>query len=496
MVNVRSVVRRLRTLSLDDVRRQTKYCIASLVVVACNPVAAQAIPVFANGGGVSCQTCHNAPPNLNAYGRYILGTNFVRGLNAHQQMQESLRDPFSIEVDGNGSNSNPSNTPNVAGSGRFLGGGYLGQTVSYYASVPVISRGFPTAAVDQVWAAYNGFSAGNASVQVGKFPTPVFAPWLSQSLSLAGYSLAAMPVGLNTVGLGDNRWGASYTQIGRSGLIGTAAYVTNSGPIEGAYRNVFGDSGEGQSFVGSLQFLAPAAHVTGGFATIAGTSPLPSGSRDRFTREMALLSYSTSTFYSINAMALIGQDNNPLDGAGSSGSNGVSLEAIVNPNSWLHLDGRFERTNDGLGLQQNNYVTDVAFNPIPNLILTLENVSSVGQRPVMGYQLTWAGPWIRRPFPGAAAAPVMRAVAPVASAIAASSDSGAPLYATNCAACHAAGGQGGVGPDLRGIAGRLTLSATIAKIEQPSGAMPKLYPSVLSAEQVSAVATYVRTAFR
>jgi mono/diheme cytochrome c family protein len=472
--------------------------LAGCLAVIAYPSPAEAIPVFANGaGGVSCQLCHNAPPNLNAYGRFIMVTNFSRGLDPHKQMQESLRDPISLVVTGNGSNTPDPALPKVYnGLTGVLGGGFFGQDVTYYASIPIVESGFPSPAIDMGWVAYNGFFHGSGSLQGGKFPTPVFAPWLSQTLSLAGYALAAMPVGLNTVGIGDNRWGASYSQIGSRGLIGNVAYMTNTGTFERAFDSDIDSGGEGQSYVGSLQFMSPQAHFTGGIAGLTGNFPLPSGTKEVYNREMALVSYSTSPKYYIYAMALIGHDQNPNDGATpASGSNGWSFETIYSPVNWAHLDLRYERTNDGLGTIGNNYVTAVAFNPIANLIITLENVSSVGARPVMSYQVMWAGPWIRHPFRTTSAPPEV-AAAPAPSPDAATIEAGKQIYGTNCAPCHGANGQGGAGPNLHGIATRRSFDGTVEFIKNPSGVMPKLYPATLSEEQVKQVAAFIRNAFQ
>ena len=458
------------------------------------PERAEAIPVLANGQRVSCSQCHSAPPNLNPYGRYIMATNLSKVLDAHAQMRENLSNPVSVVAAGNGTNvPDPNISRIVLGLLQLNSAGYLGKDVTYYASVPIVDGGFPAAGVDQLWGAYNGFSHGNGSLQVGDFPTPMFAPWLSQSLSLAGYGLAAMPVGLNAVGVGDNRWGASYTQIGSKGLIANVAYMTNEGPLERAYDTDVNNSTSaavGESWVASLQQMSSNSHFTGGLAAMGGTFPLPSGAQDSYNRTMALASYSTSPNYSLIAMALIGHDSNPNDGATpSSGSNGWSLESIVTPLAWLHLDARYERTNDGLGTVENNYVGDIAFSIMPNLVVTLENVSSVGATPVTSYQVLWAGPWIQHR--GAAQTVAVISSGPQAPG------SGKQLYAENCASCHGANGEGGVGPNLHGIATKKSLDATVAFIENPSGGiMPKLYPSPLSAAQVQEVATYIRETFR
>jgi hypothetical protein len=215
------------------------------------PAAARAIPLFANAqGGVSCETCHNVPPNLNAYGRFILATNFSRGIDAHAQMKNNAREPISLLFTDDESNQNPPHVPtNYSFFDAALSGGFLGPKFSYYAAVPFVENGFPATSVYQSWIAYNGFSNGNGSLRVGKFATPFFQPWLGlPAVSLTAYAPAVLVVGQNTVGLGENRWGASYTQNGANGLIATVGYMTDQGPIESAYNS--------QKVLGP-QFLGP-----------------------------------------------------------------------------------------------------------------------------------------------------------------------------------------------------------------------------------------------
>ncbi|MEO7004790.1 MAG: hypothetical protein ABI064_05060 [Acidobacteriaceae bacterium] len=254
-----------------------------------SPQSASAIPVFANGqGGVNCGLCHTAVPNLNSYGRYVLMTNFSKGLNKHLQMMQNRSLPVALEVTANASNPRDPLLPNVSSAiVQLLSGGFAGSDVSYFASVPIVTGGFPADSVDQIWGAYNGFSHGNGSLQIGRFPTPIFAPWTSQSLSLSGYALATLPVGLNGSTLADNRWGASYTQMGHLGLIGNVSYLTGTSPIDRA----FSSAGEGTAWSGSIQYLSPESRWSGGFAGLRGSYPLPSGANDSYTRAAALASY-------------------------------------------------------------------------------------------------------------------------------------------------------------------------------------------------------------
>jgi mono/diheme cytochrome c family protein len=93
-----------------------------------------------------------------------------------------------------------------------------------------------------------------------------------------------------------------------------------------------------------------------------------------------------------------------------------------------------------------------------------------------------------RTFGAAGAAPAGAAAGP------SSSGGGEQVFAAHCATCHGANGEGGVGPNLHGIATRKTLAQTAAFIENPTGGiMPKLYPSQLTEAQVQQVAAFIQT---
>jgi mono/diheme cytochrome c family protein len=68
--------------------------------------------------------------------------------------------------------------------------------------------------------------------------------------------------------------------------------------------------------------------------------------------------------------------------------------------------------------------------------------------------------------------------------------SGSAIYAANCAACHGAEGQGGVGPPLQGIGEVHTIAELVEVITNGRGAMPA-WRDQLTPAQIQAVATYV-----
>jgi mono/diheme cytochrome c family protein len=154
-------------------------------------------------------------------------------------------------------------------------------------------------------------------------------------------------------------------------------------------------------------------------------------------------------------------------------------------------------------------------NVSPYLYLTLESAVGAASNATYGQPawragLKYAGPlFVPRtvaaapPGPSTAVTPGTAPV-PLPSAASASPttpsaedlQAGQKVYATNCAACHAADGTGGVGPSLHGLATRMSLDQTVTFIENPTAPMPKLYPGTIPAEQVQDVATYIRATFR
>jgi mono/diheme cytochrome c family protein len=70
---------------------------------------------------------------------------------------------------------------------------------------------------------------------------------------------------------------------------------------------------------------------------------------------------------------------------------------------------------------------------------------------------------------------------------------GKVIFAQNCAVCHGVAGAGGEGPPLKNERTRKSLAQTQQWIENPAPPMPKLYPSVLSSQNVADVAAYLQS---
>jgi mono/diheme cytochrome c family protein len=71
---------------------------------------------------------------------------------------------------------------------------------------------------------------------------------------------------------------------------------------------------------------------------------------------------------------------------------------------------------------------------------------------------------------------------------------GQALFATNCASCHGARGQGGLGPQLAGRVKQHFPDAAdqVAFVTKGSGSMPA-FGNSLTPEQIAAIVAYTRT---
>lgn len=70
---------------------------------------------------------------------------------------------------------------------------------------------------------------------------------------------------------------------------------------------------------------------------------------------------------------------------------------------------------------------------------------------------------------------------------------GKTIFATLCATCHGANGQGGEGTKLSGAGAKFSQRAAVSYIADPKPPMPKFYPGALSAQDVADVAAFIRT---
>lgn len=69
---------------------------------------------------------------------------------------------------------------------------------------------------------------------------------------------------------------------------------------------------------------------------------------------------------------------------------------------------------------------------------------------------------------------------------------GRKIYEGFCQGCHGPLGRGGQAPKLKGIADKFSQAQAAAYIANPTGTMPRLFPDVLSAQDIADSAAYIR----
>jgi len=331
------------------------------------------------------------------------------------------------------------------------------------------------------------------------------SPWFKPVHVLAGYALGEMAVGLNTVGV-ETTGGAFPThrsaRRASSETFPTWRTKARSNRRSTTIRTMRRLRRSARPTPVSLQEMNFSSHFTGGLAQ-CGAITAAVGAKDAYNRTFGLVSYSTAPNYSIIGMALIGHDSNPNDGPGDSASNGWSFEGIGSPTPWLHLDGRYERTNDGLGGIANNYVGDIAFSIMPNLTVTLRTPQPSADRRSRAIKFCGVprstGPrTLRRPSQPRPVHLRPRHPPP-----------GRPQHRRRRMTSHSDSKSSArtvppvMGPTVRVESAEPSRDCSEANARpdhrlhrKASGAMPKYYPSVISAAQVHAVADYIRETFK
>ena len=107
--------------------RLTSTLVIGLAVLLL-PVQAQALPVFANRYGLTCQACHTTIPHLNAFGQAFLRNGF--------QLPQAARGVVPIAVKVNlayTSDPDPGGLPKgVVDEVELLTGGAIGSHVNYF----------------------------------------------------------------------------------------------------------------------------------------------------------------------------------------------------------------------------------------------------------------------------------------------------------------------------------------------------------------------------
>ena len=454
---------------------------------------ADAIPVFANGQGVSCETCHTTFPGMTPYGMMTMMTNF-QNLDWKKQRQAF---PFAVRsqiVSYLGNGDHPQQT--FANTLSILGGGFIGKNFTWYTEQPFVDGGAP-GITEQAWISWNGLLGGTNSLQVGKAHT--WFPFMpAHGWTLGDYLLATQDNGQNSFEPNDARWGATFNGMSNEFMY-SLGYTTSVDPIQHAFDFNKEDGNRVLDF--NLSYGGMSKPWTVGIVGMRGTAPLldVDGSylqSDLFSREGLYYSYQTPKWY-IQTMYYHGYDNQPDIGAPGASFNGAMLEVQRSLSRKDFILARYDlASSDSLNRQ---YILDYAHNFVPNLKATVELGMSPQSHPSIGLALDFAGPWEqgKRFLANGesvsttdATPPPIRHMTVAAQAMNGDVNAGAKLVQANgCEGCHGAHLMGGgVGPKLYGIEKRLSSDQIADFIIHPRAPMPDFG---FTAEQVNDIVAYL-----
>jgi mono/diheme cytochrome c family protein len=451
---------------------------------------ADAVPVFANGQGVSCETCHTTFPGMTRYGMMVMMTNF-QILQRHLQDQ-ALPVAARLYITSYLANHNQPASTTVSDL-SLLSGGFLGRNFTYYLEQHIIDSG-QIGDTEQMWLSWNGLFGGTNSFQVGKFHTPFpFMP--AHAWTLGNYLLATQTTGQNLFNPNDARWGFAFNGMSNEFMY-NLSYLTGSGPTGDALD--FNSTRNERALDFNVSYGGMSTPFSVGIVGIAGTSPLHDNSffngENGFTREGLYFGYQTDAWH-FQTMYYHGYDAHPDLAEFNIPLDGYFFEAERDLGWRNHILVRYDvASSDTLNRQ---YILDIAHNIQPNIALIGEALGGPNLRPQFGLQLAIAGPYRsgkRFLLKGlavadASTASMAAAPEPAAPAQAGDANQGALLVQANgCTGCHGATFQGNIGPALYGIEHKLSPEQIADKIAHPVAPMPNFG---FTATQIGNIVAYL-----
>ena len=468
-------------------------CVIALAVLAMS-ARADAIPVFANGQGISCDTCHTTFPGMTPYGMMTMMTNFQ---NLQYKKQEQAF-PFAVRsqiVSFLGNGDHPQQT--MVNTLSILGGGFFGKNFTWYTEQPFIDGGAP-GITEQAWVSWNGLLGGTNSLQIGKAHT--WFPFMpAHGWTLSDYLLATQDNGQNDFEPNDARWGFTFNGMSNQFMY-NVGYTTGTDPIQHAFDFNKEDANRIVDF--NMSYGGMTTPWTVGIVGIRGTAPLFDSNdkffdTDLFSREGLYYSYQTPKWL-IQTMYYHGYDNQPDVGAPGTPFNGAMLEVQRDLSRKDHVLARYDvASSDSLNRQ---YVLDWAHNFVPNLKGTVELGMSPQNHPSIGFALDFAGPWEQGTrflangqtvaIANATPPPIAHMTVAVEAMNSGDVNAGAKLVQANgCEGCHGAHLMGGsVGPKLYGIEHQLSSDQISDFIVHPRAPMPNFG---FTQQQVSDIVAYL-----
>ena len=446
---------------------------------------------------MKCTVCHTQVPALNAYGRYLQRTGYAP-LDYHV-LHRSV--PFWIGESANYDSQNPAEPHHWEfGNLALHAAGAFDENFTFHAQQWIVQNG-QSGGVDTLWLTFNNIFHRDGHLFAGKMPAPG-PSFYSQWFDLAPFTTPEITVGEHVYQLDANRWGSKLNYVHGS-LDAEAGYFGAGGDLGSAFNF---DQTNDKTLIWKLAHANPEQPLEFGLLGSRGSWPLTEGGFDQY--------YTFGGYAQRDPVNRVpgllfvyqtGYDQNPGVGLGPAASNAATFEMYEPIGQNALIAFRKEFTNDGLGTQAQTGNIDFSYHIAPYLHFYAEAAMAQNSTPAWRYMLWWTLPLqkVHEAAPAvattqanpvvASSPPVTQTSAPNATQSVADLTHGKQIYAQNCAACHGASGQGGVGPSLRNEHLRKDEVTVAAWIKKPPPPMPALYPSVLSDKDVRDVAAFVES---
>jgi hypothetical protein len=192
--------------------------LVTVLLFACLPSRAFALPVFAHRFGLTCQACHTTVPHLNAFGEAFARNGFRLPSAARNALPVAVKVNLAYSSDAEGGLPKA-----VVDEVELLTGGALGSRFNYFIEQYAIDGGTAGRTRD-AWLQYNDGHSGH--VRVGQFTLPLPVDPETQRDTQAHYLLYDQTVDGNAFNFFDPRLGIeAYTANDRGDGVHLAAFA-------------------------------------------------------------------------------------------------------------------------------------------------------------------------------------------------------------------------------------------------------------------------------
>jgi len=357
--------------------------IATVVVAAslCGGVLrAQAMPVFAQAYGESCETCHTAVPALNAYGRYVQRTGYA------SLDPGTIHRAIPIWIGWNPTYDSMGSPKTTTGNIAIHGSGFIGSDFTFHAQEWFVNSNQP-GFTDTLWVTYNNLLHRDGHLFIGKLEAPAPSPY-SQWSELAGFATTGMTSGEHAWEFGANRWGSKFSYT-HEWINADVAYLGGSGDLGSAFDF---SSDADRSVDWRVAYAPPQYPFEFGVYGSAGHFPISDGTTDIYhgTGYYAQMDPMMGWMPGIFAAYQYGKDPDAGAGLGASTSKAFTFDAFE-PffKQRVMLGARSDFSDDGFGTltHSNNIdlewlgVKQVSDSNVTGLIFNAEAAMTPGSGP-------------------------------------------------------------------------------------------------------------------